>query len=149
MVDEGRVRRLLDRIASETEALRASAAEHDDAALLTHADLLPAVKYRFVVAIEAAVDVGEHIIAAEQLRAPQSYADVFRVLGEHGWLNDGLASQLQRMAGFRNVLVHAYEDVDDQHVIAVQRTRLAGLDGFRREIATGLADDEPEEPLGP
>ncbi len=149
MVDEGRVRRLLDRIAAETEALRVSAAEHDDATLLAHANLLPAVKYRFVVTIEAAVDVGEHIIAAEQLRAPESYADVFRVLGEHGWLSDDLALHLQRMAGFRNVLVHAYQEVDDHHVIAVQRTRLADLDGFRREIATGLAGDEPGEPLDP
>jgi uncharacterized protein YutE (UPF0331/DUF86 family) len=141
MVDEGPVRRLLDRIAEETTALRESAEQHDDATLRSDPHVLPAAKYRFVVAIEAAIDVGEHIIAAEQLQAPESYADVFVGLSEHGWLTEELTERLQKMAGFRGVLVHIYEDVDDDRVIAVQRTRLDDLDAFRRQIAAGLVGE--------
>ena len=51
MVDPGRVRILLDRLAEELSHLRALPAR-DPSSLLEDPDLLAAVKYRFVVAID-------------------------------------------------------------------------------------------------
>ncbi len=56
-------------------------AKRDTDALLADEDVLAGVKYRFVVAIEACIDVGRHLVASEGLRAPRDYADVFTVLG--------------------------------------------------------------------
>jgi uncharacterized protein YutE (UPF0331/DUF86 family) len=131
MVDAERLLLLLERIAAETRALRRLSAL-DDAELADGSDPLAAVKYRFVVAIEAVVDVCRHVAASEGLRVPQDMRDAVAVLQEAEWLPAG---DLPDMAGFRNVLVHGYADVDDELVRRALRTRLDDLDSFRRAVA--------------
>lgn len=68
------------------------------------------------MAIEASIDIGEHIIASEGLRSPTEYAEVFASLGEAGYLPADLVPALMDMARFRNLLVHEYVRVDDARV---------------------------------
>lgn len=140
MVDPGRVRRLLDRLGTEIGHLRRlSALDRGD--LLADGDLLAGVKYRFVVAIEICIDAGEHVIASEGLRAPDTFADVFRILGEHGWVPAERQTQLESTARFRSLLVHHYADVDDARVVEILGSRLDDLDAFRRAIAERLVNE--------
>lgn len=139
MVDIGRVASLLARIQDELTHLGRSA-ERSDSSLLESEDALPAVKYRLVVAIESAVDVAEHIIASEALRTAQTMGDSFVVLAEGGWINESLADVLRDAAGFRNLLVHQYADIDDARVIEVIRTRLGDLTQFCESIASHLKE---------
>ncbi len=132
MVDLPRLLSLLERIAAETAGLRALAAR-PDVELDAGSDALAAVKYRFVVAIEAAVDICRHVAASEGLRVPRDMRDAFAVLVEAGWLPGSV--DLTGMAGFRNVLVHGYAEVDDDLVRMALRTRLDDLDAFRRAVA--------------
>ena len=69
MVDELRVRQMLDRLGAEIDALR-RLARRDAGELLRDDDLLAAVKYRFIVAIEVCIDIGRNVVASEGLRAP-------------------------------------------------------------------------------
>lgn len=71
MVDAGRLAALLDRIAEELKELRALA-DRAPRELVEDPVALPAAKYRLVVAIEAAIDAGEHVIASEGLRASKA-----------------------------------------------------------------------------
>lgn len=137
MVDLPRLLALLERISTETAALRRSAAL-SDAELDSGSDALAAVKYRFVVAIEAAVDVCRHVAASEGLRPPRDMRDAFVVLVEAGWLPGSL--DLAGMAVFRNLLVQGcaeidYAEIDDERVRKVLRDRLDDLDAFRRVLA--------------
>jgi len=134
VVDPLRVQTLLDRLGQEIAALRRLAAL-DQPALLADDDLLAAVKYRFIVAIEACIDVGRHVVASEGLRAPTDYADVFTVLGEAGLLERGTVADLRDTARFRNLLVHGYQVVDDRRVVEILHTRVEDLDRFRRALA--------------
>lgn len=138
MVDLPRLRRLLDRIAEEEAHLERLASFSDDELLDDH-DRMHAVKYGFVVAIEAAIDAGRHIIASEGLRPPDSFSAVFDVLVDAGYLSAGTAAAMARAARFRNLLVHQYADVDDRRVIAFLRTHRSDLERFRREIAERIA----------
>ena len=134
MVDPGRLRSLLDRLAEESGHLTRLASLTDDE-LLGDADRLAAAKYRFVVAIEVCIDVGEHVAASEGLRAPADFADTFASLAQGGFLPEALVPNLQAMARFRNLLVHGYARVDDARVVELLRTRLGDIEDFRREIA--------------
>lgn len=133
MVDPGRLRALLDRLREETGHLRRLAARRPRE--LADPDLLAAVKYRFVVAIETCIDAGQHVISSEGLRAPLDYADVFAVLGEAGFLPPAIVPALQDMARFRNLLVDGYLRVDDERVREILRSRVGDLDAFRLEPA--------------
>jgi uncharacterized protein YutE (UPF0331/DUF86 family) len=64
------------------------------------------------LAIESALDVANHVIADSGFEAPETYRDAFAILARHGVIDDVLAGELQAWAGFRNVLVHAYLDID-------------------------------------
>jgi uncharacterized protein YutE (UPF0331/DUF86 family) len=138
VVDARRVAVLLDRIRAEVAALRRTGARPTDE-LLGDPDALPAVKYRLVVAIEAATDVADHLIASEGLRLAAGYADSFRSLEEAGVLPTDLAASLADAAGFRNLLVHRYADIDDGRVIEIVRNRLTDLEAFVELIAGRLA----------
>lgn len=62
-------------------------------------------------ACEAALDMGQHLIRRERLGVPQSARDVFALLAQGDWITPGLADNLKRMVGFRNIAVHYYESL--------------------------------------
>jgi uncharacterized protein YutE (UPF0331/DUF86 family) len=90
-----------------------------------------------VIALEACIDAGEHLIAGKLLRPPETYADVLASLGEAGIVDQADVPTLQAMARFRNLLIHGYATVDDRRVIEILRTRLGDFDAFRRQVARG------------
>ncbi len=84
---------------------------------------------RFVVhtlqlAIQAALDVAFHILADEGLGEPRSNREAFEILARHGKLPPAHAATMERMAGFRNIVVHGYETVDLRIVRDVLEHRL-------------------------
>jgi uncharacterized protein YutE (UPF0331/DUF86 family) len=134
MVDPLRLRALLERLTSETADLR-RLAHYDSATLLADRDKLKSVKYGFVVAIEVCIDIGNHVIASGGYRTPQNYGDVFTVLAEHGHMSRDDVPTLIAMAGFRNLLVHGYANVDDRRVVEILHERLDDFDRFRENMA--------------
>ncbi|MBW0089576.1 DUF86 domain-containing protein [Pseudonocardia sp. KRD-184] len=116
MVDEVRVLRLLRAVSDDLAVLRMEAAAGAD----RRADpiWMRGVKYTFVTAIEACVDVAHHVCATQGWGPPRDNGDALRLLGAHGVLTDDLAAAMRRAAGFRNVLVHDYAAVDDGVVLS-------------------------------
>jgi len=70
------------------------------------------VEHTLQLAIQAALDVASHIVSDERLGEPETSRDVFRLLGRAGLVPADLAGRLEQMAGFRNVVVHLYQEVD-------------------------------------
>jgi len=93
-----------------------------------------AVERTLHLAIEACLDIGQHIIAREGFRLPEDNKDVFAVLGENGILPDTLLPELIAMARFRNLIVHDYARIDDQIVLDILRQRLGDFDAFAQAI---------------
>ncbi|MFN3739849.1 MAG: type VII toxin-antitoxin system HepT family RNase toxin [Thermodesulfovibrionales bacterium] len=83
------------------------------------------------IMIEICVDISNHIISNYGLRPPTSYADTFSVLLERKLINKSLSERLQRMAKFRNILVHQYEEVDPEIVISILRKDLKDVELYR------------------
>lgn len=138
MVDERRVRRLLQRINQDITYL-ATKAVGDRVALMTDFDGLAAVKYVFVTAIEGCLDVAQHLCSSEGWGPPSSNADALRLLGHHGVLSSELGATMARAVGFRNVLVHGYTDVDDRLVVAFL-DEVGDLGAFVSRVAAWMAD---------
>lgn len=64
------------------------------------------------LAIQAALDIANHILAEDSAETPEDYASTFTLLGRIGVVEEGLAGRLRASVGLRNILVHAYLDVD-------------------------------------
>ncbi|MGQ9531359.1 MAG: type VII toxin-antitoxin system HepT family RNase toxin [Desulfotomaculales bacterium] len=99
-------------------------------AFLADQTVLSAAKYQLIVAIEAAQAICNHLAARVARRAPSSYADCYRILGESGVLPPDLAARLADMAKFRKVLVHRYASVDDNRVHEIINRDLGDLEEF-------------------
>ena len=86
------------------------------------------------MAVETCADIADHIISDEGLRAPASVADAFTVLREAGIVSETLQGALVKMAKFRNVVVHQYDEVDADIVLAILTKHLGTFDSFRAEV---------------
>jgi len=116
VVDEVRVLRLLRSVTDDLAVLHGEASA--DVRRRADALWLRGVKYTFLTAIEACVDVAQHICASEGWGPPRDNGDALSLLGSHSVLPLELATRLRKAVGFRNVLVHEYVEVDDGVVLA-------------------------------
>lgn len=83
------------------------------------------IEHTLQIAIQAAIDAAAHIVADERLGEARTQRELFDLLARAGWLPSELLARLRGMCGFRNILVHGYDDVD----LGVVRDVLAnGLD---------------------
>lgn len=101
-------------------------------------DKIGSSKYHFIVAIEACIDMCNHVIARNGYRAPEDYGDTFRVMGEVGALPGDFSEELVNMAKFRNRLVHLYAEVDDHQLYEILQTRLDDFKKFLDSISSFL-----------
>ena len=94
--------------------------------------------------IETCADIAGHIIADKGYRTPTSYADSFRVLHEGKVLSDKLFSALEKMAKFRNIVVHHYDKVDAEIVVGILRRDLKDFKEYRDAIVNFLKSENDQ-----
>lgn len=113
----------------------------DPAELRPLSDATDAVILHLWQAVQIVIDLAVSACVRLGLGSPPTYGDAFRILGEHEMIDTALAGRLARAAGFRNVLVHAYADLD------LARVHAAATDG-PRDLTAFLAAlrDDPGEP---
>ena len=133
MVNASKVEGLLRNLTTSVGHLR-DMAHTERSAFLKDAAKVGAAKYYLQVSIEACLDLGNHIIAAERFRSPKDYRDIFSVLNEQGLLPDDFASTLRQMAGLRNRLVHLYWEVDDEQIYDNLQHHLGDFDRYAQYI---------------
>ena len=102
--------------------------------------LIGSAKYYLQVSIEACLDVANHIIASERLRAPKDYADSFSVLNEAGFVSSELCRKLRQMAKFRNRLVHLYSEIDNKYIYSFIQNDLDDFLLFKKAITKQLKE---------
>jgi uncharacterized protein YutE (UPF0331/DUF86 family) len=84
--------------------------------------------------IETCADVAGHIISDKGYRVPATYADTFRVLYENDMLNKELFETMEKMAKFRNIIVHHYDKVDTEIVIGILKKDLKDFSAYKDAI---------------
>lgn len=113
------------REAGEAEFIREPAL-HDLAARYLH------------LAVEACLDLANHWIADRALPTPDANRDTFTVLERAGELSPALAERLRGWAGFRNILVHEYLEIDHGIAYRAIRDELGDLEEFASWAAARL-----------
>lgn len=89
-------------------------------------------------ALEAVLDLGRHILSKGFGRAPAEYAEVARQLGDVGVMDSTLAGRLERMARYRNRMVHFYDEITDQELFTIVTTHLGDVDAVLSAIAAWM-----------
>jgi uncharacterized protein YutE (UPF0331/DUF86 family) len=92
------------------------------------------IAHTLQLAIQAALDVASHIVSDERLGEPRTQRELLTLLERNHWLPPDLAARLRDMAGFRNLLVHAYGELDLGIVERVLAEQLPDLTDFAAVI---------------
>ena len=63
-------------------------------------------------ACEASLDMAQRVLRIKNLGLPQNYRESFILLEKAGIIGAELSLRMQKMVGFRNIAVHAYQDLE-------------------------------------
>lgn len=86
------------------------------------------------ITIELCIDIANHLISDKGMRLPTGYADTFMVLMENRVITKNLFRTMEKMAKFRNVIVHQYEKIDPAIVISILRKNLTDFEKYKRAV---------------
>jgi uncharacterized protein YutE (UPF0331/DUF86 family) len=90
--------------------------------------------------IETCTDIAGHLVSDRGMRVPTGYADTFRVLMENKIISPELCGSMEKMAKFRNIVVHQYERVDAAIVIAILTRYLDDFERYKEKILVYLGN---------
>ncbi len=111
MVDQTIFSRRLEALHGYLQKLRAFL-ETDETEFVREPALHDLAERYLHLAVEACLDLGNHWISDQALPTPDANRDTFTVLEKAGEIPPDLADKLRGWAGFRNVLVHEYLQID-------------------------------------
>jgi uncharacterized protein YutE (UPF0331/DUF86 family) len=87
-------------------------------------------------AVQVSVDLGAHVIADLSVPPPKTMGDVFAILVAENLIPEETGLALRRAVGFRNLSVHAYDQVDWERVFEIVHERLNDFRKFADAIAS-------------
>jgi len=91
-------------------------------------------------ACEQCIDLANHTIKKRKLGLPKESRESFRLLTRNGIIPRDLAANLENMIGFRNTLVHQYQDLDIQLMVDVIENHLDDLIDFTNSVVSAFID---------
>ncbi len=98
-----------------------------------------AVERTLQILVEVCIDIANHIIADQGMRLPTGYADAFQVLMENRIISPRLFKTMEKMARFRNVVVHQYDKIDPRIVVSILHKNLDDFDRYKKAIIAFLS----------
>jgi uncharacterized protein YutE (UPF0331/DUF86 family) len=109
-------------------------------ALLGDSDLQDIVCVNLERAVQICVDLASHIISESDMPAASSMAESFELLHRINLISGELAAHMRKAVGFRNVAVHAYQEISWNMVYSIITTRLSDFVDFAKAVsqAAGL-----------
>ena len=93
--------------------------------------------YLYLLA-DSCISLAEMVVKHKNLRLPQSYQEVFDILGENKVLEPEFAYSFAKIAGFRNFLAHDYENVDPKTICESVIAKLVEVEIFLSQIKNSL-----------
>ncbi len=119
------IRRCVARVAEEYRG---------DPARLDDCTIQDAIILNLLRACEAAIDLAMHHVAENRLGIPQSSRDAFSMIEKSGALSPETAAALRNMVGFRNIAVHAYQEIQRPILEAILDRHLVDFERFIAEL---------------
>ena len=89
-------------------------------------------------AIQASIDIATHIISVNQLGSTNSMKDSFVLLAKNNIISNELSQKLIKMVGFRNIAVHAYDNLEMSILESILNNHLQDFENFYIEVLKNI-----------
>ncbi|MCH7796958.1 MAG: DUF86 domain-containing protein [Planctomycetes bacterium] len=112
---------------------------------LADSDARVIAERHFQIAVQCPLDIGNHIVAEQGLGTPDDAGGILDCLERAGVVTQDLHERTRGLAGFRNVLVHDYLDID-HHTVHALLQRVSDLVELGRVLGDYV--DRPDRHSG-
>jgi len=106
----------------------------DEATLTKDYDAQDILTLNLSRAIQLCVDIGAHLVTQTDQPAPSTMGQTFDVLSDAGIINSELAGRMKKAVGFRNLVIHHYDDINWAIVYTIVQHRLIDFEDFARAV---------------
>lgn len=103
--------------------------------LKTDFDIQDIVLHNLQLAVQGCIDISAHILADHGWGVAGSINETFYILRDKNVISLEMMEKMVSMAGFRNILIHEYEDVNLEIVHKIVEHHLHDIDEFLLIIA--------------
>ncbi|HCU25711.1 MAG TPA: hypothetical protein DF383_11905 [Deltaproteobacteria bacterium] len=106
-------------------------------------DAFDLAQHHLRLALEGVFHISSHILSRIPGGRATEYKEIARKLGEHRIVPESFARQsLVPMAGMRNILVHAYSDIDARQLYETVRNHREDIEIFLKHVGAVLKNPE-------
>ncbi len=125
---------ILDRLALVDELLRRvrSLPLHDEEEFFDDFRNVYTAESALRRSLEALADAGRHILAKGYADGTREYRQVAERLGERDVLNEQITKQFREMMGYRNRMVHHYDEVTPDEIYQICLNNLNDIEAVER-----------------
>lgn len=92
------------------------------------------IEHALLVGIQSILDLATHVLADSDVRDISDYRDALLKLARIKVLPSHFSEQIADMAGFRNLLIHEYQEINPQKVHQFLTQRLTDFEEFIRYL---------------
>jgi len=97
------------------------------------------VERNIELSIEQMINVCKHFVSALDLQEPTSYAHCFEIIANANIVPKETLQTFRLMAGYRNLIIHGYDTVDDTVTYGIFKKRLTDFQFFIHAVRQYLA----------
>ena len=102
---------------------------------LTNTDIQDIVLRNLQVVIQGCCDLAMHIVSEKEWGLPATFGGVFDILLEKKVIKPKIHQTMLKMVGFRNFIVHQYDDINMETVYINYTERLGDVRIFLKDIS--------------
>jgi len=133
-VDNERVMQKVAFIREQLGDIKMLTSAKNSSEILNDKILVKGLKYSLQTATEVMIDIAFHIAAKKYNYAPEDARDAFRVLRKNDVIGEEEFKTFSAMVGFRNRMVHLYQNVSDERVYEFSTTELNDFEVFIKRV---------------
>lgn len=85
-------------------------------------------------ACEASIDAAMRLVSRRRLGLPQDSRQAFTLLEKDSVLTPEMSDRMRKMVGFRNIAIHAYEELDRDIIKAIATRHLGDFEDYSRAV---------------
>jgi uncharacterized protein YutE (UPF0331/DUF86 family) len=137
MVDKEKIRSKIQTIERNTVKLK-ELGKYNLEDFLSDFRNVEAAKHLLQVNVEAMIDIANHIAARNRWKTPATSSEAFALLEQNGYLSTDDLNIFNKMAKFRNRVVHLYYEVDDNEIHKIIQENLDDFGLFIKRITFKL-----------
>ncbi|MEW5954113.1 MAG: DUF86 domain-containing protein [Bacillota bacterium] len=136
--DRERIMAKIGYIREQIVGIRKLLADKSKEEVLSDPWLIKGLKYALQTSVEAMIDIAYHIAAKEYNHAPSEAREAIRVLVDNGLVSRKDLPVYGAMIGFRNRVVHGYQEVAPERVYEIAEQELGDFETFIRQVSVLL-----------